>query len=164
MPRSERGAGERERNIPLPDEPYLPDSPPWPPHVWPQERWNAWWRAIINWCRYQERRWNEILPPLSPPPPLGATEAEWLLWRDELAAWKPMEYANQPVVWPEFPPGWLSYPREAERLCVLCAADQGANQMRQCPRCASFVCRECLFLSKDACPVDGFVDDFKVRQ
>jgi len=143
---------------PLPDEPYWPDMPPWPPQTWPQARWTAWWQALVRWCVYRTERRQATVLPLAPPPPLEAPLAQWQGWWSEWMRWKSELQPDAAVVWPEFPAGWQVCLLPPETICILCARLTPPEEIRKCPHCGSSVCRECLFLSLDACPVDGFCE------
>lgn len=145
---------------PLFDEPYCPPPPPWPPEAWPPERWQEWWASLARWCVYREHRLGEKVEELSPPPPLTAPEGDWLAWREALERWGfPLQ--PQEVDWGPFPECWETGTGETSRECRNCLQQYSAEFVRRCPHCKQWICRECLSLSRDACPVDGYGDPLR---
>jgi len=142
------GRVQRKRPVrpPMPDEPYQPEVPPWPPQRWDQLTWDRWWAELVRWCEYCVTRLGENVPELPPPPPVTAQDKYWRGWWVRLQLWGWL--GESTAEWPPFPKGWV----EGQGLrCSVCGGQRAAGR---CPSCRSPVCRECLYLSRDICPMD----------
>ncbi len=142
------------RRPPMPDEPYCPPAPPYPPTLWTQQQWDRWWGELARWCEYRVRVLQEDVPRLNAPPRVNAPISFWDVWWRELRRWGLPFDAR--VEWPPFPEGWTVRGAEEELSCQVC---RRRSEVGECPQCQSLVCRECLYLSQDRCPVDFYAPD-----
>jgi hypothetical protein len=137
----------------LPDEPYFPSPPPWPPTQWTQAKWDRWWNSLARWCAFCESRRGAGLPALPPPPRVTEGEAAWRSWWSQLHQWGfPFEPVASPEL-PPFPPAWKRTVGQKPYRCKICLQIFEAEDARPCPECGQTVCRSCLYFSHDHCPV-----------
>jgi hypothetical protein len=119
----------------------------------------------VAWRTFRCERYGEDIPALVPPPQsLGDTVEAWQAWYGAMRQWLRANRPNGAVAWPPFPPDWQASAaaltedmRAIAAVCVLCGMDMAVCPLCPCPGCGHFLCRSCLYLSRDVCPLDGYV-------